>query len=109
MTEPLQDLLAQRYGQSASEHPDAELNQTLRNILTRRSARSFREDPVPPELLHTLFATAFSAPSKSDLQQACVINVSDADEKGRSFRLMAIVGGVLVIVALALGYFGIFK
>lgn len=87
MTESLQDLLTQRYGHCSSEHYHAELNQTLRDILSRRSARSFRQDPVPPELLRTLFATAFSAPSKSDLQQACVINVSDADEKARIAEL----------------------
>jgi cold shock CspA family protein len=39
----------------------------------------------------------------------CAADVSDSDQKGRNFRVMAIVGGVLVIVALALGYFGIFK
>ncbi|MDH3715410.1 MAG: nitroreductase family protein [Gammaproteobacteria bacterium] len=81
--EQLQALLEQRYGDGTGTHHDVELNQTLRNILSRRSVRSFREDTVPEALLQTLFATAFSAPSKSDLQQACVINVSDPDQRTR--------------------------
>ena len=81
--ESLRELLTQRYGISDGQPDDVELNDTLRNILKRRSVRAFREDPVPPALLHALFATAFSAPSKSDLQQACVIHVSDSDTPAR--------------------------
>jgi len=79
----LQDLLERRYGVADGERCEVQLNETLRNILDRRSVRSYRQDPVPATLLRALFATAFSAPSKSDLQQACVINVSDAGEKAR--------------------------
>jgi nitroreductase/FMN reductase [NAD(P)H] len=90
MMEQLQELLQQRYGVAPDTHAEVELNQTLRNILSRRSVRSFRADAVPEALLQTLFATAFSAPSKSDLQQACVINVSDPDQKA---RIAALHGG----------------
>ena len=60
-----------------------EENATIANILQRRSHRSFSDAAVPADLLDTLFATAFSAPSKSDLQQACVIHVDDRDRQRR--------------------------
>ncbi len=40
---------------------------------------------------------------------AADVTEADADQKSRNFRVMMIVGGVLVVVALALGYFGIFR
>jgi nitroreductase/FMN reductase [NAD(P)H] len=46
--------------------------------LEHRSHRKFAERPVDAALLRLLFACAFSAPSKSDLQQADVIHVADA-------------------------------
>lgn len=88
----LRDLLTQRYGESDGQPCDVELNDTLRHILTRASVRSFRDDPVPPALLRALFAAAFSAPSKSDLQQACVVHVSDPDKQARIAALHDRVG-----------------
>lgn len=58
-------------------------NATVSNILTRRSHRAFSDDAIPEDLLDTLLATAFSAPSKSDLQQACVIQVRDRAKQQR--------------------------
>jgi nitroreductase/FMN reductase [NAD(P)H] len=58
-------------------------NRTITNILSRRSHRAFSNQALPDDLLNTLFATAFSAPSKSDLQQACVIHVRDRAKQRR--------------------------
>ncbi|KPK20581.1 MAG: nitroreductase [Betaproteobacteria bacterium SG8_41] len=58
--------------------PDASGLEELARNLEHRSHRRYAERPVPPELLQVLFACAFSAPSKSDLQQADIIHVSDA-------------------------------
>jgi nitroreductase/FMN reductase [NAD(P)H] len=58
----------------ASDWPG--LEEIARN-LEHRSHRRYTGRPVQPELLEVLFACAFSAPSKSDLQQADVIHVTD--------------------------------
>ncbi len=58
-------------------------NKTLSDILAHRSCRNYKPDPIAEELIQTLFATAFSAPSKSDLQQACVIRIEDRAEQQR--------------------------
>ncbi len=49
----------------------------VHDLLGRSSVRRFRADPVPEPLMATLFAAAFSAPSKSDLQQASVVRLAD--------------------------------
>lgn len=50
---------------------------TVRGLLGRGSCRAYRDEPVPDALLRPLLAAALSAPSKSDLQQASVVNVAD--------------------------------
>lgn len=72
-----------RFGLPGNTGKSVEENDTLVGILTRRSQRDFKADPVDEDLLNTLFAAAFSAPSKSDLQQACVIKVEDRDKQRR--------------------------
>jgi len=62
-------------------------NKTLSDILSHRSCRFYKPDPIPEELLLTLFATAFSAPSKSDLQQACVIRIENKVKQKRIAEL----------------------
>ena len=46
-------------------------------MLEHRSQRKWTNQPVDPALLKLLFACALSAPSKSDLQQADIVNVGD--------------------------------
>lgn len=55
----------------------------LAQIAAHRSIRRFRPDPVAPELLRLLFACALSAPTKSDLQQADIIHITDAGKRQR--------------------------
>jgi len=55
----------------------------LATMAGHRSIRCFRPDPVAPDLLRLLFACALSAPTKSDLQQADIIHVADADKRRR--------------------------
>jgi nitroreductase len=80
----INQLIQERYGVSTETGHSAEGNETVSKILSRRSHRSFSRELVPPDLLDTLFAVAFSAPSKSDLQQACVIHI---DDKGKQKRI----------------------
>jgi nitroreductase len=49
--------------------------------LERRTIRAYAERPVAPELIDALLDIAFSAPSKSDYQQATVLRVADADKR----------------------------
>jgi nitroreductase len=72
-----------RFGFTSDIGNSTEGNATVDNILTRRSHRAFKDEKIPEDLLNTLFATAFSAPSKSDLQQACVIHVQDKAKQRR--------------------------
>jgi nitroreductase len=72
-----------RFGLPTETGKSIEENKTITNILSRRSHRAFKADMVSQDLLDTLLATAFSAPSKSDLQQACVIHIRDKTKQQR--------------------------
>ena len=76
-------LIQSRFGLPTDTGKSIEGNETIENILSRRSHRAFTGEAVPADLLDTLLAAAFSAPSKSDLQQACVIHVRDRDKQDR--------------------------
>ncbi|MDJ0958090.1 MAG: nitroreductase family protein [Arenicellales bacterium] len=76
-------LVEQRFGLPTKIGNGVTSNTTLSNILARRSCRSYKPKPVPEKLIQVLFASAFSAPSKSDLQQACVIRIEDQDKQKR--------------------------
>lgn len=82
-------LIRQRFGLPYTTGAGINDNKTLNDILNRRSHRRFTSDPVPDDLLQTLFACAFSAPSKSDLQQGCVIHIRDSDKQRRISSLSA--------------------
>jgi len=78
MAEPTLDaLLAARFGDLPPAPGEAGASPVLREMASHRSHRRFVDRPVAPALLDTLLACAFSAPAKSDLQQACVIRVED--------------------------------
>ena len=79
----LNALIQSRFGLPGDIGYSTAGNDTVDNILNRRSHRSFADDAVSDDLMNTLFATAFSAPSKSDLQQACVIHVQDKAKQRR--------------------------
>jgi len=59
----------------------------LADMANRRVIRRYTDKPVEPALLDTLCAVALSAPSKSDLQQADIVIVSD---RGRREKLEAL-------------------
>lgn len=68
---------AERFGIDLHVTAETPGLEELARSLEHRSHRRYAERPVQPELLQLLFACAFSAPSKSDLQQADVIHVAD--------------------------------
>jgi nitroreductase/FMN reductase [NAD(P)H] len=81
MTEPktIADLIERRFGLPATAGRDMPAEGPLARILSRRSQRTFKPDPVPEELLTVLLACAQSAPAKSDLQQYSIVVVQDPD------------------------------
>jgi nitroreductase/FMN reductase [NAD(P)H] len=71
------EAVARRFGEE-TEPPEIDRGaETLARLLGRASCRKFRPDPVEPALLQLVCAAALSAPTKSDLQQADVLNVTD--------------------------------
>jgi FMN reductase [NAD(P)H] len=77
MSTSLQELIEARFGLAAEATPDLAAQETLAAMLSRRVCRSYAARPVGEALMQVLFAAAFSAPSKSDLQQASVVRVFD--------------------------------
>jgi len=77
MAETVSQLIEGRYGLPADVGDAHEANGTLRTLLSHRVCRDYRPDAVPDAVLQLALAAAFSAPSKSDLQQASVVIVRD--------------------------------
>ncbi len=71
--------LEQRFGEAVAvpEGLGDEAVATLGRIAGRSSNRRFEKRPVDPALVRLLCAVALSAPSKSDLQQADIVLVTD--------------------------------
>jgi nitroreductase len=55
----------------------------LADMANRRVVRRYSDKPIDPALLETLCAVALSAPSKSDLQQADIVIVTDKAQRDR--------------------------
>src|SRR5688572_23509685 len=62
--------------------------EVLADMADRRVMRRYLDRPVDPGLVDTLCAVALSAPSKSDLQQADIVIVSDAAQRARLEALL---------------------
>jgi nitroreductase/FMN reductase [NAD(P)H] len=75
--------LRTRFGADFPVSPNQPGVAELEHIAAHRSIRRYKPDPVAPELLRLLFACALSAPTKSDLQQADIIHVTDAGKRQR--------------------------
>ena len=84
----LNELIDERYGNTTELQVDPEINEALKPLLSRRSHRDFASRTVEEDLMQTLFACAFSSPSKSDLQQAGIIRLRDATLRKQVERLM---------------------
>ena len=69
--------IEERFGTKISVAADQAGADALVRILEHRSHRRYSARPLSAELLQLLFACALSAPSKSDLQQADIVRVSD--------------------------------
>ena len=57
--------------------------EVLADMANRRVVRRYADRPLDPALLDTLCAVALSAPSKSDLQQADIVIVTDKAQRAK--------------------------
>ena len=73
----LEAALTERFGDAPAADAGLPGLDELARMAAHRSHRKFSDRPVDASLLRLLYACAFSAPSKSDLQQADVIHVAD--------------------------------
>ncbi len=73
----LSELIDRRYGAESGLTGKDDPKGVLSHLLSRRSIRAYKDEPVSDELLRMLIACAQSAPSKSNLQQYSVLIVSD--------------------------------
>ncbi len=86
--EDLSDLLRERFGETPDIPASLRRHPEMEGLAGHRSHRLFTTEPVPPALLRTVLAAAFSAPSKSDLQQSCAVHVIDPGIKARIAALI---------------------
>jgi nitroreductase len=75
-------LLQARYRDSPQPAP-SQWNEVVSQILSHRSVRSYRPDPLPDGIVETLVAAAQSAATSSNLQTWSVVEVSDPARKAR--------------------------
>lgn len=73
----LRELVTARYGTDIGVGDDSEAEGTVAALLSRRSIRAYRDEPVPDSLIDVLLAAAQSAPTKSNLQQYSIVVVQD--------------------------------
>jgi len=71
------DLIEDRFGLPTDVGRSYPADGTVGLILSHRTQRRYKPDPVPDEVLEIVLAAALSAPSKSDLQQVAIILVKD--------------------------------
>lgn len=87
MLEKLKAALKARFGTAPAITETPKGVDVLAAMADRRVMRRYTDRPVDPLLVETLCAVALSAPSKSDLQQADIVIVSD---KGQREKLEAL-------------------
>jgi len=78
----LAELIEARFGLPSEAGRTLPAEGTLAAMLARRVCRNYADKPVSEDLMQVLFAAAFSAPSKSDLQQASIVRIADPAKRG---------------------------
>jgi nitroreductase/FMN reductase [NAD(P)H] len=76
----IRDALSHRFGETLAVDDTLNGLDELARIAGRRVQRRYTDRVIDPTLLRLLCACALSAPSKSDLQQADIVIVNDADK-----------------------------
>ena len=69
------------------------MNETMQNILTRRSIRSYKPDPVPRELIDQVVRAGTYAPTGMGEQSPIILAVTDRETRDRLSRANAKIMG----------------
>jgi nitroreductase len=75
------DLFEARFGLATEVGRAMPAEGTVALLLSHRTQRRYKPDPVPDAVLDVVLAAALSAPSKSDLQQVAIILVKDREKQ----------------------------
>jgi FMN reductase [NAD(P)H] len=73
----IENATSERFGEKIAAAGTVAGGEELAHMVEHRSHRKYTQQPVDAGLLRLLFACALSAPSKSDLQQADIVQVAD--------------------------------
>ena len=88
MLDRLLSVLKARFGSAPALAAAPANAAVLADMADRRVMRRYLDKPVDPALVETLCAVALSAPTKSDLQQADIVIVSDKAQRARLEALL---------------------
>ena len=77
MSRTIADLIQERFGLPTEAGRERIAEGPLALLLSNRTRRRYKPDPVPDDVLEIALAAALSAPSKSDLQQVGIVLVKD--------------------------------
>ena len=77
MSKTIADLIQDRFGLPTEAGHARAAEGPLALLLSHRTQRRYKPDPVPDDVLEMALAAALSAPSKSDLQQVGIVVVRD--------------------------------
>ena len=77
MSRTIADLIQERFGLPTETGRGRPAEGPLALLLSHRTHRRYRPDPIPDDVLDMALAAALSAPSKSDLQQVGIVLVKD--------------------------------
>lgn len=69
------------------------MNEVIQAMLTRRSVRGYRPDPVPKELVDQIIQAGTYAASGHGSQSATIVAITDPELKGRLSELNRQIGG----------------
>ena len=77
MSRTIADLIQERFGLPTEAGRARPADGALALLLSHRTQRRYKPDPIPDDVLEIALAAALSAPSKSDLQQVGIVLVRD--------------------------------
>ena len=77
MSRSIADLIQDRFGLPTEAGRARAAEGPLALLLSHRTQRRYKPDPIPDDVLEVALAAALSAPSKSDLQQVGIVLVRD--------------------------------
>ena len=69
------------------------MNQVIQTIKTRRSARAYKQDPVPEDMLDAVLEAGTYAPTGMGRQSPVIVAVTDKDTRNQLMKMNAAVMG----------------